>query len=81
LKEKLYKSDTGKMADTVSEDIQATLNKTVTTADQSANMMKDLKKTIFQTVSNLRNLFTELMGIKDEKTRLIIYNKIENKVK
>ena len=69
------------MADTVSEDIQATLNKTVTTADQSANMMKDLKKTIFQTVSNLRNLFTELMGIKDEKTRLIIYNKIENKVK
>jgi len=37
------------MADAVSEDIQAALNKIVTTADQSANMRKDLKKTIFQT--------------------------------
>jgi len=68
----------GKMADAVSEDVQAALNKIVTMADQSANMKKDLKKTIFQIVSNLRNLFTELFGITDEKTRLIIYNETEN---
>ena len=66
------------MADAVSEDIQAALNKIVITADQSTNMKKDLKKTIFQTVSNLRNLFNELMGIIDEKTRLIICNETEN---
>ena len=55
------------MADVVSEDIQAALNKIVTTTDQSGNMKKDLKKIIFETVSNLRNLFTELKGIIDEK--------------
>jgi regulator of replication initiation timing len=66
------------MADAVSEDIQAALNKMVTTVDQSANMRKDLKKIIFQTVSNLRNLFTELMGIIDEKTRLILHSETEN---
>jgi regulator of replication initiation timing len=67
-----------KMADTVSEDIQAALNKIVNTADQSKNMRKDLKKTIFQNVSNLRNLFSELMGKIDEKTKLIRYNETEN---
>jgi chromosome segregation ATPase len=70
------------MADAVSEDIQAALNKIVTTTDQSGNLRKDLKKTIFETVSNPRNLFTELKGIKDEKTRQIIHNESEiNKVK
>jgi hypothetical protein len=39
------------MADEVSEEIVAALNKIVTTVDQSANMRKDLKKTIFQTVT------------------------------
>jgi hypothetical protein len=44
-------------------------------------MRKDLKKTIFETVSNLSNLFTELKGIIDEKTRQIIHNESEiNKV-
>ena len=66
------------MADEFSEVIQAALNKTVTTADQSANMRKDLKKTIFQTVSNLRNLFTELRGIIDQKSKLIIDKETEN---
>jgi regulator of replication initiation timing len=70
--------DGSKMADEVSEEIVAALNKIVTTVDQSANMRKDLKKTIFQTVSNLRYLFTELKGITDEKTRLIKYNETEN---
>ena len=72
----------GKMADMVSEDIQAALNKIVTTTDQSRNMKKDLKKIIFETVSNLRNLFTELKGITDKKSRQILYNETEtNKVK
>ena len=52
------------MADVVSEDIQASLNKMVTTTDQSGNM-KDLKKIIFETANTLRNLFTELKGITD----------------
>jgi len=44
------------MADTVSEDIQAALNKIENMADQSSSMRKEIKKTIFQNVSNLRNL-------------------------
>jgi len=40
-------------------------------------MRKDLKKTIFENVSNLRNLFTELKDIIDEKTRQIIHNESE----
>jgi len=51
----------------------------VTTTDQSGNLRKDLKKTIFETVSNLRNLFTELKGIIDEKTRQIMHNESEIK--
>ena len=76
-----YIHDGWQDGDAVSEDIQAVLYKIVTTADQSANMRKDLKKTFFQTVSNLRNLFTGLMGIIDEKTGLVIRNDTENKVK
>jgi hypothetical protein len=41
-------------------------------------MRKDLKKTIFQTVSNLRNLFVELRLIIDEKTKFILDNETEN---
>ena len=62
------------MAYAVSEDIEAALNKIVTTTDQSGNLRKCLKKTIFETLSNLRNLFTELKVIIDEKTRQIIHN-------
>ena len=50
-----HTQDEGKMADAVSEDIEAALNKIVKTTDQSGNLRKDLKKTIFETVSNLRN--------------------------
>jgi hypothetical protein len=66
------------MADDVSEGITAALDKIVTSAVRSANMRKDLKKTIFQTVSNLRNLFAELRLIIDEKTKIIVDNEIEN---
>jgi methylphosphotriester-DNA--protein-cysteine methyltransferase len=57
------------MADEVSENIENALNKIVNTTDQSGNMRKELKKTIFETVSNLRNLFRKMKGILDEKTR------------
>jgi hypothetical protein len=56
------------MADEASEEIVAPLNKIVTIVDQSANMRKDLKKNLPN--CNLRNLFTEIKGIIDEKTRL-----------
>jgi len=41
-------------------------------------MRKDLKKTIFQTVSTLRNLFTDLRGIIDQKSKLIIDKETQN---
>ena len=40
--------------------IQDALNTIVNTIDQSGNMRKDLKKTIYEKVSTLRNLFTKL---------------------
>ena len=36
------------MADVVSANIPATLNKVVTTTDQSENIKKDLKKIVFE---------------------------------
>jgi len=44
----------GKMADEVTQSIEEALNKIVNTTDQSGNMRKELKKTIFETVSTLR---------------------------
>ena len=45
------------------------MNKIVNTRYQSGNMRKDLKKTIFETVSNLRNLFHKMKEMLGEKTR------------
>jgi hypothetical protein len=59
----------GKMADEVSQNIENALNKIVNTADQSGNMRKELKRTIFETVSILRNLFNKMKGMIDQKTR------------
>ena len=59
----------GKMADEVSQDIENALNKIVNTTDQSGNMRKELKKTIFETVSTLKNLFTKMKEMCDERTR------------
>jgi len=57
----------------VKRKIEAALNKIANTTDQSGNM-KDLKKTIYETVSTLRNLFmrmnVELEEGKSEKGRL-----------
>jgi hypothetical protein len=47
------------MADEVFEGIENALNLVVLTAERSGNM-KDLKQTIFETVSSLRNLFFKL---------------------
>jgi hypothetical protein len=66
------------MADEVSGEFTAALNKIATTADQRTKMRKDLNKTLFQPVSNLRNLFAELRLIIDEKTKPILDNETEN---
>jgi hypothetical protein len=42
--------------DGVTRDIEVALNKFVNTTEQSGNMQKELK-TIYETVSTLRNLF------------------------
>jgi hypothetical protein len=57
------------MADDVRQNIENALNKIVNTTDQSGNMIKELKKTIFKTVSTLKNLFHKMKGTLDEKTR------------
>ena len=57
------------MADEVSNNIEDALNKLVNTTDQSGNTRKELKKTIFETVSTLRNLFNKMKVTLNEKTR------------
>jgi len=64
-----YGHTSGKMADEVIPNIENALNKIVNTTDQSRNMRKEPKKTIFETVSTLKNLFNERKGMHDEKTR------------
>jgi hypothetical protein len=48
------------MADDVSEGIENALNVKVSTAERSGNMKKELKQTIFETVSTLRSLVVKL---------------------
>jgi hypothetical protein len=49
-----------KMTENVVEEIEIALNLVVTTTDQSINMRKTLKEKIYQTVSNLRQLFSKI---------------------
>jgi hypothetical protein len=58
-----------KMANKVSQNIKNTLNMIVNTTDQSENVRKELKKTIFERLSTLRNLYHKIRGMLDEKTR------------
>jgi len=44
----------------VTRDFEAALNKIVNTTEQSGNMRKGLKKTIYETVSTPTNLFVTL---------------------
>jgi hypothetical protein len=55
--------------DEVARNIEDALNKIVTTTDQSGNMRKELKKTIYETVSTLRNLFVKIKVTIEEKTK------------
>jgi hypothetical protein len=47
------------MAEVVGEQIENALNLIVSTTEQSGNMKKELKKTIFETVSTLKTLFVK----------------------
>jgi TolA-binding protein len=59
------------MADDVCEGIENFLNIIVNTTEQSGNMKKELKQTIFETVSNLRKRIVKLMDSRDSKTSAI----------
>jgi len=60
------------MADEVDEGIENALNLVVLTTESSGNMKKDLKQTIFETVSTLRNLFVKLKNNCEVKSSKII---------
>jgi len=84
-----------KMADDMSEGIDNALNLVVNTVERSGNMKKELKETIYETVSSLRNLFAKLKDSRDSKLHTIsdlegrvttmkaelqVYRKANNKV-
>jgi len=54
------------------------LNLIVSTTEQSGNIKKGLKQTIFETVSTLRNPFVKLMDSRDSK--IIDVSKLEMEV-
>ena len=56
------------MANDVSDGIEDTLNLIVSTSERSGNMEEELKHTIFETVSTLRNLFVKLKDRGDRKS-------------
>jgi len=66
------------MAAKVSEKIEDALNLIVKTTEQSGNMKKGLKQTIYETVSTLRNLFVKLKASRDSKPDEI--SKLEKQV-
>ena len=66
------------MADYVSQQIENALNMIVNTTDKSGNMKKELKKTVYEAVNNLRNLTFILKSNLLEKTE---DNQIRNEVK
>jgi ElaB/YqjD/DUF883 family membrane-anchored ribosome-binding protein len=57
------------MADEACQQIENVLNVMVNTTDKSGNMKKELKKTIHEAVSNLRNLTYNLKSNLLEKNR------------
>jgi len=60
-----------KMADDVYEEIENALNTIATTTERSGNIKKELKHTIYETVSTLRRLFVKLKDTCDGKSRMI----------
>ena len=59
------------MADDVNEGIENALNVIVSTTGSSRNMKKELKTTIFDTVSTLRKLFVKLLDTNESNARKI----------
>ena len=59
------------MADDVNEGIENALNVIVSTTGSSGNMKKELKTTIFDTVSILRKLFVKLLDTNESNARKI----------
>jgi len=59
------------MADEVWEQIASALSTIVTTTDKSGNLKKELKITIAETVSTLRNLLAKLKSLSESKTKTI----------
>ena len=59
------------MADDVREEIENALNTVATTTERSGNMKKELKHTIYETVSTLRKLFAKLIDSFGGKSRTI----------
>jgi len=66
------------MADDVNEGIETALNMISITMEQSRNMKKQLKHTIYETVSTLKKLFVKLKDMNDIKTKTI--NELETLV-
>ena len=66
------------MDNDVNEGIGNALNVIVFTRGSSGNMKKELKNTIFDTVSTLRKLFTKLTDINESNARKI--TKLEKQV-
>ena len=60
-----------KMADNVNVDIVNALDIISSMTERSGNMKKELKNTIYETVSTLRKLFAKLKNIDDSKSRKI----------
>jgi hypothetical protein len=61
----------GKMADDAGEGFEEALNLVVITTEKSVNMKKQLKQTIYDTVSTLRNLIVKLKNNCDVKSLTI----------
>ena len=66
------------MADDVEEGIVIALDTIVNTTERSGNMKKELKQTIYETVSTLRKLFIKLVETNHSNTRHI--TELEEKV-
>ena len=60
-----------KMADDVHEEIDKALNTIASSMERSSNMKKELKQTIFETVSTLRKLFIKLKEVSGSKSKKI----------
>jgi len=59
------------MVDDLDEGIENALNLVVLKTERSGNMKKDLKQTIFETVSTLRKLFVKLKNNSEVKSKIV----------